>query len=283
MSNSTIESLQPSLSHLEERAESMGTLLASLLQHYDRCHNALRDHESHQPVSDPELITILARDDALLGDVVSELHEHSLAVKNEFGNLQSKMQELIQADSLRRKVFEGFVDVVGEMERVVREAGEEEAKWEGLQTEVMERLEEVWDLAGFYEGFVGAYDALVVEVARRVGIGRRAENIVREVEKKLAALMEGTYQLPYSVVIYANLILIEDLRERQNFKLEYGEHLPVDIWDGLEDPPAKWDMVRDLQGGRELPDLKRAAIEKAMRRRERGESGLGLGGSVKGR
>lgn len=60
--------------------------------------------------------------------------------------------------------------------------------------------------------------------------------------------------------------MTEDLRDRETFKGEYGEWLPMDLWPGLMDPPIRFDIEKDLQGGRELPALGKEVIEKAMRR-----------------
>lgn len=58
----------------------------------------------------------------------------------------------------------------------------------------------------------------------------------------------------------------EDFRDRETFKGKYGDWLPVDLWPGLMDPPVRFGIEKDLQGGRELPALGKEVIEKAMRR-----------------
>jgi len=57
------------------------------------------------------------------------------------------------------------------------------------------------------------------------------------------------------------------MQDREIFTEEYGQWLPVDLWPGFRDPPARWLMGQDLQGGTELPKLGKDVIERALRRR----------------
>jgi len=66
----------------------------------------------------------------------------------------------------------------------------------------------------------------------------------------------------------------EDLQDREIFKEEYGQWLPVDLWPGFGDPPVSWSIEKDLQGGRELPALGKDVIEKAMRKRPAGQKAV---------
>lgn len=59
---------------------------------------------------------------------------------------------------------------------------------------------------------------------------------------------------------------IEDQAKREIFLEDNSDLLPVDIWAGIRDPPIRWEIIRDLQGGSELPQLGKDVIEKAMRR-----------------
>lgn len=64
------------------------------------------------------------------------------------------------------------------------------------------------------------------------------------------------------------LYSLDDLAERESFKGEQGDHLPVDIWAGVMDPPVRYSIVKDVGGGSELPGVNKEAIQRALERKQ---------------
>lgn len=61
---------------------------------------------------------------------------------------------------------------------------------------------------------------------------------------------------------------LDDLAEREAFKEEQGDHLPMDIWTGIMDPPVRYTVVKDTGGGSDLPGVSKEAIQKALERKQ---------------
>ena len=103
-------------------------------------------------------------------------------------------------------------------------------------------------LQGVYENFLGAYDRLIVEVARRRTVKNHMEKVVKEAEVRLAKLYE------------------EDADNRETFRLEQGDFLPVDIWPGIVSPPPKFVISREDDDGGSVPELPRKLVDEALKR-----------------
>ncbi|KAI5843236.1 autophagy protein Apg17-domain-containing protein [Tricharina praecox] len=242
------EPLHPPLHALEEHTEAMASLLESLTQHYDRCSQALKATESGTSV-DPDLMLVLSRDAAEVDDVVHELKERLAEMETIYYSISSSIEELRRLERDTVAVFAAFEEFQTELAICMDGLREFEMRQAELKLDMQSRLSELWELGEFYEGFVGAYDAMVVEVGRRKGLAVRMEAVVKEAQKKLRALYD------------------EDMQDREIFTEEYGQWLPVDLWPGFRDPPARWVIEKDLQGGTELPKLGKDVIERALRRR----------------
>lgn len=245
------EPLHAPLHALEEHTEAMASLLSSLTNHYDRCSLALKSSESSEytPLSlDCNLYLVLSRDASQVPDVVHELRERLDEMEHIFLQISRNMNELRSLEHDTITLFAAFEQFQVELAGCIDGLAVFEQKQADLKVDMESRLEELWRLGEFYDGFVGAYDAMIIEVGRRKGVAARMESVVKDAVMKLQALYD------------------EDRQDREGFKEEYGQWLPVDIWPGLSDPPTTWIVERDLQGGRELPKLGKDVIEKAMRR-----------------
>ena len=58
----------------------------------------------------------------------------------------------------------------------------------------------------------------------------------------------------------------DDVEERDAFRLDKGEYLPMDIWSGLSDPPSKYAFSPVGDDGESVPDLPRKIVEDALKR-----------------
>jgi autophagy-related protein 17 len=91
-------------------------------------------------------------------------------------------------------------------------------------------LAELTDLHSLYDGFLNAYDSLLLEVARRRHVRQRVEKVLRDTRHKLDQLHD------------------EDASARDTFRIEQGDFLPSDIWPGVGLAPMQVQFLR-LSGG----------------------------------
>ncbi|KAH8153140.1 uncharacterized protein LAJ45_02727 [Morchella importuna] len=230
------EPIHPYLHSLEEQAEEMAQLLESLTQHFDRCSQALRDSEAVNTHNQESGMT-------------DELKERLDTMENISTYVGKHIEKLHGLSGKAHDNFLLFEEFQGNLGGYVGTTREFETQQDGYFRAMEERLDELWQLGDFYEGFMGAYDAMVIEVGRRKGVAAGMDNIVKDAMKKLQGLYEA------------------DLAEREVFKEEQGDHLPMDIWPGIMDMPIRYSIVKDPQGGSELPNISKEALQRALGRR----------------
>jgi autophagy-related protein 17 len=200
------DAIQPHIYALEEQAEAMAQLLESLTQHFDRCCEALKQSEpttnhnqeggmmmaeSMSPEEKQVMYTVLERDAHMVDDVVTELKERLSDMESIQSHVSRQIDDLVMLRQDTHATFALFERFQANLGTYVEHMREFEAQQEGYARGMEERLEELWQLADFYEGFMGAYDAMVVEVGRRKGVSARMEVVIRDAMKKLQALHDG--------------------------------------------------------------------------------------------
>jgi autophagy-related protein 17 len=244
----------PPIQTIEDHSDAMGQLLEGLTQHYDSCHHALRSANT-DPVSTSAL-EILARDALQVDDVVTELRDHLIEIEDQVSAVISHVSDLRHIQKQSQHIFTGFQGFTNShiLPSITAIHGFEYQQ-DSYRNDMNDRLDELDQLNHFYSQFVSAYDAMVIEVGRRKGVKKRMQGIVAEATKKLDALWE------------------EDVLEREEFKKEYGDFLPVDLWPGLGDLPNRMGFV-EAEEGHKLPDLGKEVIERAMARRRGDRGGL---------
>lgn len=198
------EPVHPYLQVLEEHAAAMAQLLESLTQHFDRCSEALKHSEAasthnqetgmidSMPLEEKaDLYAVLERDAREVDDVVAELKERFGEMESISSYVGKHLEDLHMLSSNAQGTFSQFEDFQGNLGVYVEKTREFETQQDGYARAMEERLDELWQLGEFYEGFMGAYDAMVVEVGRRKGVAARMEAILRDTMKKLQGLYEG--------------------------------------------------------------------------------------------
>jgi autophagy-related protein 17 len=186
------EPLHPPLHALEEHTEAMASLLESLTQHYDRCSAALKSTESGTPV-DPDLVIVLRRDAPEVDDVVSEIKERLAEMETIYTSISATIDDFRVLERQTIAVFNAFDEFQTELGICMDGLKEFETRQAELKNDMQLRLEELWRLGEFYEGFVRAYDAMVIEVGRRKGVAARMEAVIKEAQKKLKAIYDGAF------------------------------------------------------------------------------------------
>ena len=109
-------------------------------------------------------------------------------------------------------------------------------------------MEELENAKSFYDDFLRAYDSLIIEVGRRKALESKREEIIQDTISKLQLLYE------------------DDLTEREEFKREHGQFIPIDIWPGLVDSPNRYRVSAEEAAIENVPDISKSVIHRAIRR-----------------
>jgi autophagy-related protein 17 len=281
-SSSSSSTFQPpnipaTLKALENQAREVAESLESLVKHFDLCVIAIQHTEGggaavaknidmgelpegmsvedFQAPAHPltkeekrEMMAVLDNDAAEVEEVVIEIQDRISQMEIQLDQVQwwkekkeSENQDVMAAIKLLEQVGSKLPGYILQSQNFVTRWGEERLKIE----EGMAGLE---DLRDVYRNFLGAYDGLIVEVARRKAIRNQMDKVVREAHSKLQQLYE------------------DDIEEREAFRLDQGEYLPMDIWSGLSDPPPKYAFSRIGEDRGSVPELPRKTVEEALKR-----------------
>ncbi|KAI9815461.1 MAG: autophagy protein 17 [Pycnora praestabilis] len=268
----------PSLLHsLESHAKEMADLLESLARHFDMCVIAVKYTEGggaavqsmkgdvptgiginkghndkiSEPISNEEredMLGILEKDAADVEDVVMEIRDRLVEMELQMEFVTSHINDVAHTHTLTTTAFEMLEEFRVKLPAYIIESRDFLTWWNYEKQLFEQRMVELDRLKDFYEGFLGAYDRLIIEVGRRKGVQTMMERIVQEAMTKIEQLHE------------------DDMGEREAFRQDQGDFLPSDIWPGLVNPPIRYDIVPLNEGHGAVPDLPKKLIEQAMRR-----------------
>jgi len=282
-SSSTKSDLHPptvprQLRLLERNAHDMAHGLESLVQHFDSCVNAIKhtegggaavaknftaedlpegvDVETFQGPTESmseeertEMLRILRSDADQVEDVVGDIQERGAEMEAQLDRIlnwrdacEASYRDVASAFRLLEKVGQRLPSHVHQVTAFSSHWQEEKAKIEDCIAG-MDQLCEV------YKNFLTAYDGMIVEAARRRAVRKRMEKIVHEAQNQLDQLYE------------------DDMNEREHFRSEQGEHLPSDIWHGLNVLPAQYGFQRlDGESLDSVPELPKEIVASALKR-----------------
>jgi autophagy-related protein 17 len=282
VSSSSSSTFQPPsipaiLKALENHAREAAASLESLVKHFDLCVTAIQHTEGGgaavaknlevgelpegvnvegfraptHPITEDErkeMMAVLDNDAAEVEEVVIEIQDRISQMEAQLDQVllwkerkESENEEVIATIKLLGQVSTRLSGYIQQSQAFVARWGEEKLKIE----QGMAGLE---DLRDVYRNFLRAYDGLIVEVARRKAARNQMEKVVRETHTKLQLLYE------------------DDIEEREAFRIDQGEYLPMDIWPGLSDPPAQYTFSRIGDDSGNVPDLPKKIIEEALKR-----------------
>jgi len=282
-SSSTKSDLHPlsvpkQLRLLERNAHDMAQGLESLVQHFDSCVNAIKhtegggaavaknfttgdlpegvDVEAFQGPAESmseeersEMLRILKSDADQVDEVVADIQERGAEMEVQLDRVldwrescEVSYRDIASAFKLLEKVGRRLPSHAQEVTLFSSHWQEEKAKIEDCVAGMTE-------LCQVYENFLAAYDGMIVEAARRRAVRKRMEKILQDAQNQLDQLYE------------------DDINEREHFRSEQGEHLPSDIWHGLNVRPAQYGFQRlDGAGVDSIPELPKEIVASALRR-----------------
>ena len=261
------------LQEMDEHASEMAVNLESLVSHFDMCVTAIRHVEGvgeaaseivvdlpdgvdigkqdALPMSDEEkghMMEVLQEDASQVEEVVLEIRHHitAMEVLNDSVTEYMLSQEKKHADVLT--AFHSLETIGHDLPTYVIKNQAFLNQWDEEKVNVNEKLEELEGLRDFYDGFLRAYDNLIIEIGRRKAMEMRVDKLVEEASARIDKLYE------------------EDSAERESFRKEQGDFLPVDIWPGLMSAPVKYHVLADEATVDKVPDISNSVIHRAIRR-----------------
>ena len=279
------------LQAMHEHAHDMAANLSSLVSHFDLCVTAIKHTEGGaaassqilraplpegvdagqvphaaadaplEPLSDAaraDMRAVVTADAAEVDDVVADIRARAADMEGLYSQVVEHGRRLgrehARAAELVKALAGAGVALPGARARGRAIA----ARHAQHVSDVKERANELAGLRDVYAGFVRAYDGLLLEVGRRQDSARRRARARREMEEKLKRLVD------------------EEVRDREGFRGEMGEWLPVDLWPGLMSGVRRWAVVpvgEEGEGGgvegeeaESVPDVSASVINRAIKR-----------------
>lgn len=272
--------------HLETHAKEAAQAFQSLVQHYDLCITALRHTEgasvaaTYAPADLPDLTTTTAAaatsPDPMTDEdhhaMLAVLRKDSLQVDDVMGEIRARGAEM---DSLLAQI----TDHVAHLRRQARAltsllqtiAHTTRAAYAHLATSrtfhnawlsdtqpaLLRGIDEWEAQREFHLRFDLAYAELLVEISARRRRHDKARRKAADAQRELDRLTQ------------------EDERYRDEFVRSQGDFLPLDIWPGLREKPAVWE-VREVRAGsgldRDLVDADADADANANANVEEGQA-----------
>ncbi len=265
------------LRSIESHAKEMADLLESLVRHNELCVTAVKhtegggaaagkiiadlpedvdlgdidDRSTSQPISNEEyqeMMSVLEKD-------ANEVDEVVLEIRDRLGEMVSQNESIVAYKTHLKDVLARTTSAFQLLEKVgaslpgyIARSRDFMARLEEEKAKIDDRKAELEGLRDFYQGFLRAYDELIIEIGRRRAIQLRMEKLVQDAVTKTRRLYD------------------EDMAEREAFRQHQGDFLPSDIWPGLLNPPRQYEVLPNSKDIGDVPDLPKRTIEQAMRR-----------------
>jgi autophagy-related protein 17 len=191
------------------------------------------------PMSDQEyeeMVNVLMKDALEAEDVVMEIQDRISEMESIFEQVGVQRDALLSVSNATLEVHRHLSALATKrLPRYISQAHNFTQVWNEENERINSGLTELSDLHSLYEGFLNAYDSLILEVARRAHVRARVEKVLHDTKRKLTQLHD------------------EDVAAREAFRVEQGDFLPSDIWPGIGRAPMQVEFLR-VSGG-QLPAL----------------------------
>ncbi|KAJ6782156.1 hypothetical protein PWT90_09081 [Aphanocladium album] len=250
---------------LVENSTVMAQLLTSLTNHFDMCVTAIRtteggaalarrraaevnqiqgsdgvsisgviaEQESNtsdlEPKTDSdraEMLRVVVQDAGEVSDVVQEIQERLAGMEQDYKVLEQRNTEAEKAYLSMLEAFTILGSIGDRLHDYLAAEQDFKTRWDLEKETVFDRLEEMKQMRGFYDGYASAYNTLILEVERRKSVEDRVQNIWRMAQDNVDKLLAA------------------DRASREAFRQDVGEYLPTDLWPGMQAMPQKWRVSR---------------------------------------
>ncbi|MCJ1405681.1 autophagy protein 17, partial [Xylographa trunciseda] len=247
--NNSLQSPVPDiLQVMEEHAQEMADNLESLVKHFDICVTAIKHTEGGgaaaqqitndlpegvamdftttdmplEPMSEEEraeMLEILEKDANEVEEVVMDIRDRSAEMERNYERVELYTEQLAEVHDRKTRAISLMEAICERLPNYITQSHIFLLRWDEEKAKIADNMEELESLREFYDGFLTAYDNLIIEIGRRKTTEMRMKKVVQDSIAKMDKLYE------------------EDLAERDAFRHEQGDFLPVDIWPGLMMPP----------------------------------------------
>lgn len=273
----TVSSIHEILRDMEDHAKDMADGLESLVKHFDLCVTAIKHTEGGgdaaqrladdlpegmdlgqdttgapaDPISEDErleMMEVLQKDASQVEEVVMEIRDHITEMEAQHEIVTANVKRLAEDHDDTVLAFKHLEALGSRLPGYITQSHLFVMRWDDEKARIEERMEELEGLRFFYEGFLGAYDNLLIEIGRRKVLELKMEKVAQDAMARIQKLFE------------------EDEEERDIFRKEHGEFLPRDIWPGLTAEPLRYKILPVSGNYEEIPNISKSVIQQAIRR-----------------
>lgn len=189
-----------SLSALDHHTVNLVDSFEKLNHHYEQCVDALRRTEAapiqsstvnlHHSLS-PEEFKVLEGDAEAVEEVVEEMTNHLYEMENIYiEHVQGHISALEACFADTNAALVQFEEFQANLGSYIVASTEFEGAQKEYQSLIHPALERLANLSDFYAGFARAYDEMLVEVGRRMGIRNKMESIMKRALAEIEELYE---------------------------------------------------------------------------------------------
>lgn len=205
---------------LEQHAAELADLLEALVRHYDLCITAIKHTEGGgdlieqvkielpegtdirslehlsppQPMDDEEraeMMQVLDKDAAEVEDVVQEISDHAAEMEAQLQRINSHLATLQSEHNMLSKSSTLLDGLGGRLGSFIQVCADYKSCWDVEKHKIEDKLVEFEAAREFYEGFLQAYDGLILEVARRKAVKGKMRKIMHDAMAKVGRLYNG--------------------------------------------------------------------------------------------
>ena len=210
-----------------------------------------KDETPLEPIGEREMIemlSVLEKDAGEVDEVVAEIRESIASMEANWDRVATYGSYLAEDFSRTTSAFHLLEEVGKRLPSYITQTQIFTYHWDEERDKIAEYMSDLEEVRGFYSNFVLAYDNLLIEVGRRKDVEKRISKIRQEALLKIDRLVQ------------------EEVEQRQAFRQEQGDFLPVDIWPGLTMSPARYELNKIEHGTDSIPDISASVINRAIKR-----------------
>ncbi|KAF2433646.1 hypothetical protein EJ08DRAFT_61992 [Tothia fuscella] len=272
---------------LENHATEAATHLEGLVKHYDLCVTALKhtegggeaisratddeqdpqasalaglgvdlgklDSAPSQPMSEEErtnMLAVLVKDAVEVEDVVSEIKDRIAEMEDQLLEISAFIQTLSDKSTSLRNALVILKQLTLDIPHYIAACSDFQAAWEEEKAVLSGKVDELEELRSFCSSFGDAYDDLLLEVHRRKVVRQEMEKVISNAMTQVEKLYQA------------------DFEAREVFRSAQGEYIPADLWAGLVNAPARYQVTQEEADVDEIPQIKKSVFEKASQRQK---------------
>lgn len=261
------------LHEMEDHAREMAENLESLVKHFDLCVTAIKHTEGggeaalkiagdlpegvdiEQLPAEPmdkeqweDMMRVLEQDADQVDDVVVEIQNHYAEMEVLYERVEVHSDQLAHELANTTNAF-GMLEEIGrKLPGYITQSQVFLIRWDEDKEKIEGHLEQLESGREVYDGFLRAYDKLLIEVGRRKSVELEMDKVVQAARARLERLSE------------------DEAEDRSAFKEEHGYFLPSDLWSGFEARPLQFEVLPVNDHTARIPHISASVIRRAIQR-----------------